>query len=262
MPTYRIDLSYDGTGFRGFARQAGQRTVQGALEEGISRVLRGEVKTTGAGRTDAGVHARLQVVSFEWEDPVDTARLVRSLNGLLGAEVVISTIEEAPPDFNARFSAEWRRYKYRVLNAPLPDPFLRHFCWHVPGPLLIQSMDRAAQALVGEHDFGAFCRTPALGTTVRRVLDAGWGLERDLAVFTITASSFCHQMVRSMVGFLVDVGRGRRSPDEVPSVVAGKDRAAVGQLAPPQGLFLWEVGYGSNGGGESAAGVGGRGHEA
>jgi tRNA pseudouridine38-40 synthase len=243
MPTYRIDLGYDGTDFRGFARQAGQRTVQGVLEDGIGRVLGSEVRTTGAGRTDAGVHARQQVVSFQWEDPVDTVRLWRSLNAMLASEVVVLAVEEVGPDFNARFSAKWRRYRYRVLNAVLPDPLRRRFCWHVAHPLAIEPMHRASQSLVGEHDFAAFCRAPPAGTTVRRVLDAGWGLELDLAVFTITATSFCHQMVRSMVGFLVDVGRGRRTPEDAAVVLAGRDRSGAGQLAPPLGLMLWQVGY-------------------
>ena len=241
--TYRIDLGYDGTAFRGFARQAGQRTVQGVLEERLARVLGSEVTTTGAGRTDAGVHARQQVVSFQWGDELDLPRLARSLNGMMGPEVVVASVEKAVDDFSARFSAKWRRYRYLILNAPLADPLNRHFCWHVVEPLDLIAMNDAAERLVGEHDFASFCRTPDSGSTTRRVLSAEWALEGEMTVFTIAANAFCHQMVRSIVGFMVDVGKGRRRADEVETVLAARDRSKASNMAPPHGLILWEVGY-------------------
>jgi tRNA pseudouridine38-40 synthase len=243
MPVYRIDFGYDGTAFRGFARQAGQRTVQGVLEERLARVLGSEVTTTGAGRTDAGVHARQQVVSFEWNDELDLTRLARSLNGMMGPEIVVASVDKAVDDFSARFSARWRRYRYLIRNAPLADPLNRHSCWHVVEPLDLTAMNEAAGRLVGEHDFASFCRTPDNGSTTRRVVSAEWALEGDLTVFTIAGNAFCHQMVRSIVGFMIDVGKGRRPAAEIETVLAARDRSQASNMAPPHGLILWEVGY-------------------
>ena len=243
MPVYRIDLGYDGTAFRGFARQNGQRTVQGVLEERLARVLGNEVITTGAGRTDAGVHARKQVVSFEWEDELDLPRLARSLNGMMGPEVVVESVEKAVDDFSARFSARWRRYHYLILNAPLADPLTRHRCWHVVEPLDLTAMNEGAQRLIGEHDFASFCRTPDNGSTTRRVLSAAWDREGEMTVFAIAANAFCQQMVRSIVGFMIDIGKGRRRADEIETVLAARDRSKASNMAPPHGLILWEVGY-------------------
>ena len=243
MPVYRIDFGYDGSAFRGFARQAGQRTVQGVLEERLARVLGTEVTTTGAGRTDAGVHARQQVVSFESDDELDLQRLARSLNGMMGPEVVFDSVEKVGGEFSARFSARWRRYRYLILNEPLADPLSRHMCWHVTESLDLAAMNDAAGRLVGEHDFASFCRTPDNGSTTRRVLSASWAREGEMSVFTITANAFCHQMVRSIVGFMIDVGKGRRRPDEIETVLAARDRSKASNMAPPHGLILWEVGY-------------------
>lgn len=243
MSVYRIDLGYDGTNFHGFARQPGMRTVQGVLEECLARVLKQEVTTTAAGRTDSGVHARVQVVSFETDREIDLDRLGRSLNGLLGPELVVLSVKVAPDGFNARFTAIWRTYRYQVLNASLPDPLRRHVSWHVIEALDLSSMNATALAMCGQHDFAAFCRATQGGTTVRTVLDAQWIRDIDLTVFSVRAHAFCHQMVRSMVGFCVDVGRGRRTVDELSDVLASGDRSAASPLAPPQGLILWEVGY-------------------
>jgi tRNA pseudouridine38-40 synthase len=243
MPVYRIDFGYDGSGFRGFARQAELRTVQGVLEERLARVLGREVVTTGAGRTDAGVHARQQVVSFEWDEELDPIRLARSLNGMLGPELVVASVARAVDDFSARFSARWRSYRYLVLNAPLADPMSRHQCWHVVDPLDLTAMNEAATGLVGEHDFASFCRVPDSGSTTRKVLSAAWSMESPMTVFTIVANAFCHQMVRSIVGFMIDVGKGRRRSTEIESVLAARDRSKASNMAPPHGLILWEVGY-------------------
>lgn len=243
MPVYRIDLGYDGTGFRGFARQAGQRTIQGALEQALHRVLGSAVVTTGAGRTDAGVHARHQVVSFELDEKLDPIRLARSLNGMLGPEAVVDSVVREDDGFNARFSARWRQYRYLILNAPLADPLNRHTCWHVVEPLDLEAMNDAAKSLVGEHDFASFCRGRPGGSTTRNVLTAVWSLQDPMTVFTISANAFCHQMVRSIVGLMVDVGKQRRRAAEVNSVIAARDRSHAPNMAPPQGLILWEVGY-------------------
>jgi tRNA pseudouridine38-40 synthase len=243
MPVYRLEVAYDGTGFHGFARQPGVRTVQGEIEAALSRVLKLTVETTGAGRTDAGVHARGQVVSFVVVVELDLAPLQRSLNGLLHPEAVVTRLAPAAPGFNARFSAVWREYRYQLINAAHPDPLQRTSTWHVPDYLDLAAMNSCAEQLVGQHDFSSFCRTPTGGNMVRRVLEAQWAADPPLVVLRVRANAFCHQMVRSMVGLMVEVGRGRRRPEETAAVIAAADRGAAGPMAPAQGLILWEVGY-------------------
>jgi len=180
----------------------------------------------------------------------DLARLQKSLNGLLRPAVAVRAVEPAPEGFDARFSARWRRYRYTILNRAVPDPFLARTAWHVPEPLDVPALRLATDPLVGEHDFTSFCRAPKVAegappvTLVRRVLDVGWETDpTGVLRFEIRANAFCHQMVRSIVGLLVDVGRGRRRAGDVLAVLRAKDRAGVGNIAPPHGLCLWAVGY-------------------
>ena len=243
MPTYRLDLSYDGSGFRGYARQPDVRTVQGELEAVLARVLE-PLDTVVAGRTDAGVHAHHQVVSFSTGKPVDTDRLARSLTKLLGPEIVVYVATRAPDGFSARFSATRRTYRYRVLNSPYPDPLRRLTSWHVREPLDLAAMDRAVGYLVGEHDFASFCRRREGASTVRTVLSAGWSARPDgILELEIAGTAFCHQMVRSVVAFSVEVGRGRIKPDTTPQVLHARDRNKARGAAPPHGLLLWQVDY-------------------
>jgi len=243
VPTYRLDLAYDGSDFRGFARQRVVRTVQGELEAALERIFGEPVDTVCAGRTDAGVHARGQVVSFKSPTPVDTERVTRALRSMLAPEVVALTTSLVADGFSARFSAVWREYRYRVLNAPVADPLRRHTTWQVADPLEIGAMQRAAAEIVGEHDFSSFCRSAPDRSNMRRVLEADWYLDGDLTTFRIRASAFCHQMVRSLVGHFVDVGRGRAEPEDMGDVLARRDRSAARPMAPARGLILWEVGY-------------------
>lgn len=243
MPVVRLDIAYDGSGFHGFARQPRVRTVQGELEAALEKVLGHSVETTGAGRTDAGVHARHQVVSFEVDEIPDVERLRRSLDRMLGPEISVLAASEAPAGFNARFSPAWRAYRYFIDPRPATDPLTRNWVWHLGRPLDLEAMNAAAAAFVGEHDFASFCRQRPGATTVRHVLEAGWWAEEHRVVFGVTAKAFCHQMVRSLVGFCVDVGLGRRRAEEVPEVIAARDRQRVGTIAPPHGLVLWEVGF-------------------
>ncbi|HEX7098980.1 MAG TPA: tRNA pseudouridine(38-40) synthase TruA [Acidimicrobiia bacterium] len=243
MPIVRLDISYDGTGFHGFARQPHVRTVQGVLEDALERVLGRRYETIGAGRTDAGVHARHQVVSFEVDELPDLERLRRSLDGVMGGEVSVLSASEAPEGFNARFSPTWRAYRYFVDPRPATDPLTRNWVWHLGKPLDLGAMNVAAAAFVGEHDFASFCRRRPGATTVRHVFEAGWWTEDQRVVFGVRAKAFCHQMVRSLVGLCVDVGLGRRRAAEVEEVIAVRDRRAVGTIAPPHGLVLWEVGF-------------------
>lgn len=244
----KLLVAYDGRGFAGVAPNVGVRTVGGTLAAALERVLRHPVELTVAGRTDAGVHASGQVVSFDARaDGLDLPRLQRAVNRMLRPAIVLRSAEVAPPDFDARFSARARRYRYLVLNRPTPDPFLAATAWHVEAPLALAAMRLACDPLIGEHDFSSFCRRPKgdAAPLVRRVLDARWSDQGDgLLRFDIRASAFCHQMVRSIVGTMVDVGRGRRRAGEVKGILAARDRAAAGEPAPPHGLCLEEVVYG------------------
>ncbi|MGH8914854.1 MAG: tRNA pseudouridine(38-40) synthase TruA [Acidimicrobiia bacterium] len=243
MPAFRLDLAYDGSGFRGYARQEGLRTIQGSLEEAIETVLKSPVDTVVAGRTDAGVHARGQVVSLRVEVPVDVERLTRSLNGIVGPEIAVRAVTEVDDDFNARFSARWRLYRYSMAIGAVPDPLSRGFEWHVGPHLDEAAMTTAAAEFVGEHDFGAFCRSVEGSSNVRLVEEARWEPGDDRLDFWIRANAFCHQMVRSLVGLSYDVGRGFTPVATVPDIIESGDRSRVVTVAPPHGLILWEVGY-------------------
>lgn len=249
----RMTVAYDGTDFRGFADQPGVPTVAGALVDAITQVSGEGIVLACAGRTDAGVHAWGQVVSFDLPvgltEPDHLARLATGVTKLCSPSVVVREIRRAPDDFDARHSAISRTYRYSVLASPVPDPFRVRTTWHVPVPLDLRAMTLACDPFIGEHDFASFCRAASradgsAAPLVRRVLDARWVvLDDDVLQFRISASSFCHQMVRAVVGTLVEVGRGRRRAGEIMGILAARDRQAAGQLAPPCGLSLWEVGY-------------------
>jgi tRNA pseudouridine38-40 synthase len=244
MPTYKLLIAYDGSGFHGYARQPNVRTVQGEFETALFRQI-GEVETSVAGRTDKGVHAVGQVVSFSTDEILD-GRTLRSLNRQLAPEISVLALGYAPDGFSARFSATERGYVYRVLNREAPDPFLAKTAWHVEYPLDIELMNRAAAAFVGQHDFASLCRKSGHRSTERDVRRARWRRgDMNTLEFHVAASSFCHQMVRSMVAICVDVGRGKIDLDAVPDIVAAKDRHVARGAAPPHGLTLVDVQYDS-----------------
>jgi len=242
----KLAIAYDGTAFRGFAAQADVRTVQGVLVRALQRVLRHEPAGFAcAGRTDAGVHAWGQVVSFDADPGIDPWRIQQALNGMLAPEVVVREAELVDGSFDARRSARWRTYRYTVLNRPTPDPFLARFAWWVPEPLELSALRLGADPFVGEHDFAAFCRKgPEGSSSTRRVVESRWSeLDDGLLRYEIVANAFCWQMVRSVVGTLVEVGTAKRTPGEIMAILRSRDRSAAGQVAPPHGLCLWEVGY-------------------
>jgi tRNA pseudouridine38-40 synthase len=245
-----MTVAYDGSGFKGFADQAdGVRTVAGVVQEAAAKVLGHAVKLTCAGRTDAGVHAWGQVVHFDSprdDSELDLPALQRSLNKMLKPAVVIRSASTVPFEFDARHSAKGRRYRYTVLNRPVPDPFLVRTAWHVEGPLDVRAMLAAADPFIGEHDFSSFCKKPddPARSLTRRVHDATWhDLGEGVLRFDIDGQSFCQQMVRSIVGTIVDVGLGRARAGEIAGMLRARDRAAAGPVAPPHGLCLWEVVY-------------------
>ena len=243
----RLTVAYDGSGFHGFAATPGVRTVGGALTEAIERVLGAPVRLSCAGRTDKGVHGHGQVVSFDAPADVDLERLVRSVNAMCGPAVVVRDAAVVPDGFDARHSAVTRRYRYTVLNTPVPDPLLAGRVWWVGDALDLAAMRLGCDPLIGEHDFTSFCKVPRgvdSFTMVRRVIDARWVDLGDGSLrFDIEASSFCQQMVRSVVGLLVDVGRGRARAGDVAAILRARDRSLVRTVAPPDGLVLWEVLY-------------------
>lgn len=247
----RMLVAYDGTDFHGFAAQRGQRTVAGVLTEAITRVVRSPVELTCAGRTDRGVHAWGQVVSLDLPAGTDLDALHRSLLKLCGPAISVREVSRAAADFHARFSARARTYRYTVHNGPVPDPFLVRTAWHVPMPLEMDLLALACDPFLGEHDFSAFCRRPKVdpgaepASLVRRVLAAGWKeLGEDVLRFEITATAFCHQMVRSVVGTVVSAGHGQVKAGEIRGILASGDRSNAAPIAPPQGLCLWHVEYG------------------
>ena len=242
-------VAYDGTDFHGWARQPSARTVQGVMEAALAPLLGGRApRLSVAGRTDAGVHAFGQVVSFEASVSLDPTHVQRALNGVLAPEVVVRDARRAPAGFDARFSARAREYRYRIDTAPLPDPFTARFVWHRPGRLAVVAMRRAARDLTGEHDFASFCRAPAPPAgTVRRVEGLAVSAADDLVDVRVRANAFCHQMVRSVVGTLVAVGDGRIDAGAMPAILAARSRSAAGRIAPPHGLTLVRVVYGAGG---------------
>ena len=246
----KIDLSYDGTEFSGWAAQPARRTVEGVLTETLGRVLRlGEApRLTVAGRTDAGVHARGQVAHADlpadaWEAMADA--VPRRLARALPPDVRVRRITRAPDGFDARFSALWRRYSYRVCDdLAAADPLRRHdTLWH-PHGLDLVAMNAAATALLGEHDFAAFCRRREGATTVRALRRLDWQRDFDgVAVACVIADAFCHNMVRALVGALLPVGEGSRPPSWPAAVLAAVVRDPAVRVVPPHGLCLEEVRY-------------------
>ncbi|GAA4819889.1 tRNA pseudouridine(38-40) synthase TruA [Streptomyces ziwulingensis] len=248
----RLDLSYDGSEFSGWAKQAGgRRTVQGEIENALRTVTRSGETTyelTVAGRTDAGVHARGQVAHVDL--PVELwgehrEKLLKRLAGRLGRDVRVWSLTEAPAGFNARFSAVWRRYAYRVGDEPGGvDPLLRgHVLWH-DWPLDVAAMNEAARALLGEHDFAAYCKKREGATTIRTLQELSLVRGDDgIVTATVRADAFCHNMVRSLIGALLFVGDGHRGPDWPGKVLAAGVRDSAVHVVRPHGLTLEEVGY-------------------
>ncbi|GAB3250206.1 tRNA pseudouridine(38-40) synthase TruA [Nocardioides dilutus] len=243
----RLDVAYDGAEFRGWAAQPGLRTVEGELSVALTTVLRvPAVALVCAGRTDAGVHARGQVVHVDLDGlPEGAAALVRRLNGVLAGDLRVRRAAEAPPGFDARFSAVWRRYAYRVADdAAAVDPLTRGHVLSWPRPLDVDAMGAASSALVGLHDFAAFCKQREGATTTRTLLDLAWTRDPDGVVEAgVRADAFCHSMVRALVGCLLAVGEGRRPVGWPAEVLAAGRRDSAVTVAPPHGLTLEEVGY-------------------
>lgn len=245
-----LEVAYDGALFSGFARQPAAETVQGRIEEALATACRRDVEVVGAGRTDSGVHALGQVVSFpsDHADPEGPA-LLRSLNALVGPGISVSEVRYAIEGFSARFDAVSREYRYRVANGPVPPLFLRQVAWWVKRPLDVSAMREAASMLIGEHDFRSFCiADSARGKrTIRNLREVEIFEEQQLGercvVVRIVGNAFLHSMVRTVVGSLVEIGVGRQPVSSMAATLAARDRAVAGPSAPALGLTLWRVEY-------------------
>lgn len=243
MPTVRLDIEYDGAGFRGWAKQPGLRTVQGELETALATVLREPVELTVAGRTDTGVHARGQVASFTAaaEPPAD---LMRRLNGVGPDDVAVTAASVVADGFDARRDATARSYRYRLLARSAPNPFEQGRALWWPHRIDREALDACAAAIVGTHDFTAF--TPTQTDHVhfnRKVLAASWQPEEDILNFHITADAFMRNMVRVLVGTQLEVASGRRTAENFTQLLKGAPRTSAGDTAPPHGLYLESVSY-------------------
>ena len=240
----RVVVAYDGTDFSGWQRQPGMRTVQSCLEDGIRALLGEEVFVRGAGRTDAGVHADGQVASFALNSRIPPHGLLRGLNSILPIDVALLDVAEAAPDFDARFSARGKVYRYTVWNHMVRSPRHARTAWHVRRALDMAAIREAAALLVGEHDFRAFRASDCERRTTRRIIRR-LDVDRQgaLLTFDVEATAFLKNMVRILVGTLVDVGRGHLGPEAVARMLETGDRAAGGMTAPPQGLTLLRVLY-------------------
>ena len=240
----RAVVAYDGTDYGGWQRQTNAPTVQAALETALAQVGQGAITVLAAGRTDAGVHAEGQVAAFDTDWRHGVGALQRALNAVLPPDVAVRDVAQVASGFHPRYDARSRRYRYTVYNAPVRSPLTRRYSLHVAAPLDVDAMQQAARVLIGEHDFAAFGQPykPG-GATVRRMLLAEWERKLSWLTFDVEANAFLYRMVRSIVGTLLQVGRGEMSVDEFAAVLASRERSQAGQTAPPHGLCLMEVKY-------------------
>ena len=244
MRRFKLILEYEGTAYHGWQVQPGLATIQGLLQEILFRINGTPVQVTGAGHTDAGVHALGQVASFSADIRLDPLTLRRALNASLPRDIVVCRVEEAPRDFDARRSALCKTYRYTILRRDYPSAWLARHTLYVAGPLDAGAMAEAAGFVVGTHDFSAFrAGTCTARSPVRSVVDASWRVDGDLYHFEITANAFLQHMVRILVGTFLEVGHGKRVPRDLVDVLASRNRSCAGKTAPPQGLCLVEVKY-------------------
>ncbi len=244
---YRLIVAYDGTEFGGWQVQPNAVSIQSLIELSLSTILRVPTPILGSGRTDAGVHAYGQAAHFLTEKPIDTCRTLASLNGLLPNTIRILSLEPVPADFHARFSATSKIYHYRLHLDPVPDPFKRHYAYHVPHPVDLNLLKRAEEKFIGTHDFTSFANEAASGSASKGAVRTLYRLcvidEPGGARLEFEGNGFLYKMVRNIVGTLLDVCAGKIKEEEIPAILAAKDRKKAGRAAPAHGLYLFEVNY-------------------
>lgn len=242
--TYKLTMAYDGTLYHGWQRQKNGITVQEVLEKAVSDMFGKETAITGCSRTDAGVHAKIYVCSFQGETSIPCEKIPFVLNTVLPPDIRAYKCEAMDENFNARFNTVTKAYEYKILNAPVADPLLRNFAWHYPVKLDVEKMKKAAQIIVGKHDFASFCAAGSkVKSTVRTVTELSVSVDGNLITVRAAADGFLYNMVRIIVGTLVYVGNGKLLVNEIEDLLHKKDRRLMGITAPPQGLSLVEVNY-------------------
>jgi tRNA pseudouridine38-40 synthase len=250
MRNLKVTVSYDGAEFSGWQVQPEAATVQGTLASAIGRITGEKVLPQGSGRTDAGVHALAQVMTFVTQSSIPTGNFVKAMNDILPVSVRVLKVEEAPPDFHARHSARAKTYRYRIYRQSICPPFLARYVWHYPCCLGEQEMQRAAELVVGEHDFTSFAavdpergRDDAPVSNVRKIFSSSWDRAEDELVYAVRGSGFLHHMVRNLVGTFILVGKGTLRAEDVTRILEARNRSAAGATAPARGLYLVNVEY-------------------
>ena len=250
MRNLKVILSYDGAEFSGWQVQPDANTVQGTLASAIGRITGEKVLPQGSGRTDAGVHALAQVMTFVTESSVPTENFLKALNDILPAPVRVLEVSEAPAEFHARHSARAKTYRYRICREAICPPFLARYVWHYPYPLDEKAMQRAAALVVGENDFTSFAAVdPERGkngapvSNMRTIFSSEWQRAGEELIYTVTGSGFLHHMVRNLVGTFILVGRGTLQVEDLMRILEARDRSAAGATAPASGLYLVSVEY-------------------
>jgi tRNA pseudouridine38-40 synthase len=244
MRNIKIIIEYDGTEYHGWQRQPNGISIQEVLENKLAMITNGKVRLIGSGRTDAGVHALGQVANFKTAATIECRGLLKGINSLLPMDIAVRDVIDVDDEFHARYSAKSKVYSYKIYNSSVRSPRYRNYSWHVFEKLDLEAMKKAALCLLGTKDFSSFCAAGGDAKTyTRNVLDCGIVEDKALIVFTIEANGFLRYMVRNIMGTLVDVGKGRITPEEIMALIDSKDRTNAGITAPPQGLVLREVKY-------------------
>jgi tRNA pseudouridine38-40 synthase len=245
MNRYKCIISYDGSEFSGYQVQPKKRTVQSQIEAALAKMHKDvNVKISASGRTDAGVHARGQVIHFDSPLPLTEEKWEIALNSMLPEDISILCVEKADSDFHARFDASGKEYRYFLYQSLKRDPFQRNYAFHYPFPLNIEAMNEACSYLLGTHDFSSFCSARTeVADKVRTIETIEISQEEELLSFRFVGNGFLYNMVRILVGTIVEVGSGKRKPEDIVEILEKKDRRYAGKTAPAQGLYLWKVFY-------------------
>lgn len=244
MKRFKMIVAYDGTNYNGFARQPNGITIQETLEEAISKIVQHEVRTLGAGRTDQGVHAKGQCVTFDSETRVPEEKLAKAINSQLPLDISVKSVEEVSMDFQPRFGAKRKTYRYQILNSQVRDPFLYKYSLQYPYKMDIERMQEAANQMVGEHDFACFCSAgSSVKDTVREIYSIEIKKHEDLITVDICGNGFLYNMVRIIIGTLLHVNEGKLSTGDIIKIINGKDRQKAGPTVPPQGLTMLDIIY-------------------